>query len=207
MVNRSHGNQQMGWLKSEVLEWIKALLIAFALVAMLRWLLFTPTIVSGESMTPNFEDKQRLIVNKVVYMIREPERGEVIVFHAPEHKDYIKRVIGLPGETVKVDGDDVYINGRKIEEPYIAEKIKEAEQSGFTYNRRNYKVTSDGLVEATVPEGKIFVMGDNRSNSKDSRMESVGFISIDEIVGRADIVFWPLSELEWIDHPDYEVEP
>lgn len=206
MVNHNQDEQQMGWLKHEVLEWIKALLIAFALVALLRWLLFTPTIVSGDSMEPNFHDKQRLIVNKVIYMVREPDRGEVIVFHAPERKDYIKRVIALPGDKVKVDGDVVNINGQAINEPYIADEIRKAAESGHTYNRRNYQVTSEGIIEVTVPEESVFVMGDNRSNSKDSRMDSVGFISMDEIVGRADIVFWPFGDFDLIKHPDLEVD-
>lgn len=209
MVDQSPDEHYSG-LKSETWEWIKALLIAFALVALMRWLLFTPTIVSGPSMEPNFHDRQRLIVNKVIYRIREPERGEVVVFHAPEKKDYIKRVIALPGETVKVVGDTVYVNGEPIEEPYIRAEVEKAKQQGTTYNRRDYKVTENGVEAVTVPEDSVFVMGDNRSNSKDSRMESVGFVPIDEIVGRADVVFWPLPDFRLVRHPDYaqtEVAP
>ena len=89
--------------KSETWEWIKALVIAGVLVIIIRWFLFSPFIVDGDSMHPNFFTGERLIVNEIVYDIRAPKRGEVIVFHAPEGKDYIKRVIALPGETVKVD--------------------------------------------------------------------------------------------------------
>lgn len=186
--------------KNEWWEWIKALLIAFAIVFLVRHFLFTPTVVSGPSMEPNFFDKERLIVNKIIYDIREPRRGEVVIFHAPEQKDYIKRIIALPGETVQVDGDRVYINGELLVEPYIAEEIAQAKANGMRYNRlADFPATE-------VPENTVFVLGDNRPNSKDSRFGEVGFISYDEIVGRADLVFWPITEIHILSHPDYEVE-
>lgn len=194
------------WLKTEVVEWGKALLIAVVLVTLMRWLLFTPTIVSGPSMEPNFWDQQRLIVNKMIYRFKEPDRGEVVVFHAPEQKDYIKRVIALPGESVRIEKDHVYINGELLNEPYIAEAIAEAARNNTTYNTRDFKMTGSGIREVTVPDGHLFLVGDNRPNSKDSRMESVGFIPISEVVGRADIIFWPLGDFQWIKHPDYEVK-
>ncbi len=181
--------------KNEIWEWIKALLIALALVFLIRTFLFTPTVVSGASMEPNFHDRQRLIVNILVYSLREPEYGEVIVFHAPDEdqgKDFIKRVIGLPGDEVRVEGDAVYINGKKIEEDYIQAEIDRKAALGLTYNN------SGDFDERTVPEGKVFVLGDNRPISKDSRM--IGFIDMDEIVGRADVVIWPLSDFEFINH-------
>jgi signal peptidase I len=181
--------------KNEIWEWIKALLIAIALVALIRTFLFTPTVVSGDSMEPNFHDRQRLIVNILAYSIGEPDYGEVIVFHAPnedEGKDFIKRVIALPGDEVKVEGDNVYINGKKIEEDYIKDAIQEQAELGLTYNNnRNF-------AERTVPEGKVFVLGDNRPISKDSR--DIGFIEFDEIVGRADLVIWPLTDIDVISH-------
>ncbi|GIQ68668.1 signal peptidase I [Xylanibacillus composti] len=193
--------QQASSSKNEWWEWIKALLIAFAIVFLVRHFLFTPTVVSGPSMEPNFYDKERLIVNKIIYDIREPRRGEVIVFHAPEHKDFIKRIIALPGETVQVDGDRIYINGQLLDEPYIEEEIAKAKANGMRYNRlADFSPTE-------VPEGTVFVLGDNRPNSKDSRFGDVGFIAYDQIVGRADLVFWPLTQMEILSHPDYEVEP
>src|SRR5690348_14722599 len=84
--------------KNEVWEWIKALVIAGVLVVVIRWFIFAPFIVDGPSMHPNFFTGERLIVNEIIYKIRKPKHGEVIVFHAPEGKDYIKRVIALPGE-------------------------------------------------------------------------------------------------------------
>lgn len=179
-------------LKSETWEWIKALLIAGVLVIVIRWFLFAPFIVDGPSMQPNFYTGERLIVNKILYDIRQPKRGEVIVFHAPEGKDYIKRVIALPGEKVKVEGDQIFINGQEIEQPYLKEAIEEAQKEGHLYNRlTNFK-------ETVVPEGSVFAMGDNRSNSKDSRDPSVGFVPYNKIVGRADVIFWPLTKISFI---------
>lgn len=184
--------------KSEAVEWIKAILIAAALVFIIRWFIFAPFIVEGPSMRPNFYTGERLIVNKIVYSFRAPKRGEVIVFHATEEKDYIKRAIAFPGETVKVEGDKVYINGKLIEEPYIQEAIDEAENNGISYNTRDFP-------ESTVPEGTVFAMGDNRPDSLDSRFPQVGFVSFDTIIGRADVIFWPIDRIELIKHSS-EVE-
>jgi signal peptidase I len=178
--------------KNETWEWIKALVIAGVLVIIIRWFLFSPFIVDGDSMRPNFSTGERLIVNKIVYDIRSPKRGEVIVFHAPEGKDYIKRVIGLPGETVKVTGDKVFINGQEIDQPFIKEAIEQANKEGHAYN------TLSDFPETKVPDGEIFAMGDNRPNSKDSRTKSVGFVPYNKIVGRADVIFWPVSKISFI---------
>ncbi|MFC5401912.1 signal peptidase I [Cohnella soli] len=185
---------------NELLEWIKALAIAGILVFVIRWLLLSPFIVDGPSMQPNFWNRERIIVNKIIYDIRAPKRGEVIVFHVPEEKrDFIKRVIGVPGDTVKVDGDTVYINGKPIEEKYLKSAYEEAHANGEKYNYR-----SDGsfpntkFPDGVVPEGTVFVMGDNRSNSEDSRM--IGYIPQSRIVGRADLIFWPLSDFSFVKH-------
>lgn len=176
-------------VKKEAWEWIKALLVAAVLVFLFRWLLFSPYIVEGPSMQPNFHTGERLIVNKLLYKFRSPQRGEVIVFHADEGKRYIKRVIALPGETIRVAGDDVYINGELLDEPYLHDVIEQAKQNGKVYNIRDYE-------ENTVPEGTVFVMGDNRSNSEDSRR--IGFIEYSRIVGRADVIFWPIKDIQLI---------
>jgi signal peptidase I len=183
-----------GSAKSEAWEWIKALVIAAGLVIIIRWLLFSPFIVEGPSMEPNFYTGERLIVNKVIYDIRRPKRGEVIVLHAPEGKDYIKRVIALPGETVRVEGDNVYINGKVIDEPYIRDVVNQAHANGGTYNN-----TKD-FPETKVPDGTVFVMGDHRPVSKDSRYSDVGFIPYNKIVGRADLIFWPISKIGIVHH-------
>jgi signal peptidase I len=187
---------------NEITEWIKALAIAGLLVFVIRWFLVSPFIVDGPSMEPNFWNRERIIVNKVLYDIRKPERGEVIVFHVPEEgRDFIKRVIGLPGETVKVEGDTVYINGKPIEEKYLKDAYDKAHKEGALYNkysgdRSNFPNSS--FPDGTVPEGMVFVMGDHRDNSEDSRM--IGFIPMDRIVGRADLIFWPIDEFKLVKH-------
>ncbi len=186
---------------NELTEWIKALAIAGVLVFVIRWFLVSPFIVDGPSMEPNFWDRERIIVNKIIYDIRQPQRGEVIVFHVPDQgRDFIKRVIGLPGETVKVDGDTVYINGKPIEENYLKEAYEEAHAKGTLYNstseRSNFPNSS--FPDGTVPEGMVFVMGDHRNNSEDSRM--IGYIPMDRIVGRADLIFWPIQDFSLVSH-------
>jgi signal peptidase I len=201
MMTESAG-QQEPTVKSEIWEWAKALIIAVGIVLIIRWFFFTPTVVSGSSMEPNFSSQERIIVNKIIYSMEAPERGEVIVFHAPEEKDYIKRVIALPGDSIMVRHDEVYVNGELIAEPYIQDALDEARRNGTSYNRyKNFKVTDHGIEPAIVPEGHYFVMGDNRTGSRDSRDPSVGFVPSDQIVGRADLIFWPLTEIRWIHHP------
>ncbi|MDF2836828.1 MAG: signal peptidase [Paenibacillus sp.] len=190
-----------GGASKEIVEWIKALVIAVVLVFLIRMFLFEPFIVDGPSMQPNFETGERLIVNKILYSIRDPHFGEVVVFDVPEQgRKFIKRVIGVPGDKIRVEGDELYINDQKVEEPYIAEAIAAAKEAGGMYNGDGprYNFPNDTVTEMTVPEGTIFAMGDNRSNSTDSRM--IGFVEDDEIVGRADVIFWPLNKIEFIKH-------
>jgi signal peptidase I len=177
--------------KNEVWEWAKALLIAGILVFVIRYFIFAPFIVEGPSMEPNFYTSERLIVNKILYDVRAPKRGEVIVFHAPEGKDFIKRVIALPGETVQVIGDKVLINGKESEQTFLKAAYEKAAKEGHPYNILDYP-------ETKVPDGAIFAMGDNRSNSKDSRNAQVGFVTYGQIVGRADLIFWPLNKLSFV---------
>src|SRR5690606_30561225 len=115
-------------------------------------------------------------------------------------KDYIKRVIALPGDTIRVVYDEVYVNGELIDEPYLKEAIEQEHAQGKTYNSTNFKVVNGEVVSVQVPEDHIFVMGDNRSKSRDSRMESVGFVPLEEVVGRVDVVFWPPQAFKIVDH-------
>jgi signal peptidase I len=186
----------------ELVEWIKALAVAGLLVFVIRWFLVSPFIVDGPSMQPNFLNRERIIVNKIVYDIRQPQRGEVIVFHVPEEgRDFIKRVIGVPGDTVKVDGDTVTINGKPIDETYLKKAYEDAHASGGLYNPNDTEWSSfpnTHFPDGKVPAGSLFVMGDNRSNSEDSRM--IGYIPLDRVVGRADLVYWPIGNFHFITH-------
>lgn len=188
--------------QNELVEWIKALAIAGVLVLVIRWFLVSPFIVDGPSMEPNFWNRERIIVNKIIYDIRKPKRGEVIVFHVPqEGRDFIKRVIALPGETVKVDGDQIYINGEPLAETYLQGAYDKAHSDGVLYNRYDgdrSNFPNSSFPDGVVPEGTVFVMGDNRPNSEDSRM--IGYVSVDEIVGRADLIFWPIKDFKLVKH-------
>lgn len=168
--------------KNEWLEWIKAIVIALLIAFLIRTFLFTSYEVQGESMEPNVFDGERFIVNKVGYDFFEPERFDLVVFHATETDDYIKRVIGLPGDQISYMNDTLYINGVEMEEPFL-EGLKGEGQKRYT---------RDFIIEEVVPDQHVFVLGDNRPNSLDSRR--LGFIPMEDIVGKVDLRFWPITD-------------
>lgn len=163
-------------LKKEGLEWVKALVIAIILVIIVRTFFISSYVVDGPSMLPTLENGDKLIVNKIGYKLGDVKRSDVIVFHANENEDYVKRIIGLPGDTVVCQEDQLYINGELIEEPYL----------------EDYEVTGDFNV--SVPDGKLFVLGDNREDSWDSR--HFGFIDMEQVVGKVNLRYWPLNEIK-----------
>ncbi|MER2105547.1 MAG: signal peptidase I [Solibacillus sp.] len=177
--------------KNELWEWTKALLIAFAIAAFIRYFLFTPIVVDGESMMPTLEDGDRMVVNKIGYTIGSPDRFDIVVFHAPEQKDYIKRIIGLPGDYVEYINDQLYINGEAITEPYLDEYRAEIVEGTLTgdFSLKDIDPSLDA-----IPEGYVLVLGDNRRFSKDSR--HIGLVDQKEIIGNTNLIFWPLSEIE-----------
>lgn len=180
--------------KNEVWEWVKALLIAVLLAFIIRYFLLAPIVVDGYSMTPTLHDKDRMIVNKIGYAIGDPERFDIVVFHAPEKKDYIKRVIGLPGDRIEYKDDTLYVNGKAYKEPYLDEKKKEVVGAPLT---EDFTLEDIPNGQATVPEGHLFVMGDNRRESKDSR--HIGFVSQDDVVGKTSIVYWPIEDFRIVE--------
>ena len=182
------GGDCMTKKKNELWEWTKALLIAVALAAVIRYFLFAPIVVDGLSMMPTLKDQDRMIVNKLSYDIGEPKRFDIIVFHAPEKKDYIKRVIGLPGDTIEYKDDTLYVNGKAYKEPYLDKYKKEAE-GPLTYS---FKLEETAVGRKTVPKGELFVMGDNRRFSKDSR--HIGTIPMSKVIGKTNMVYWPIKD-------------
>lgn len=178
---------------SEMFEWIRALVIALVIALVVRFFLFSPIIVDGPSMQPTLEDRDRMIVNKFVYNIREPERFEIIVFHASEQSDYIKRVVGLPGEHVAYQNEKLFINGEEIKEPF-----KERLEDGEAHYMETEPFTLEMLPGsyATIPEGYVLVLGDNRNNSTDSR--TFGLVEIDSIVGKVSMTYWPLNRIQFM---------
>ena len=179
--------------KNEILEWAKALVIAFGLSLLIRYLLFTPIVVDGESMMPTLENGDRMIVNKIGYEIGKPDRFDIVVFHASEKKDYIKRVIGLPGDHIAYKDDQLFVNGDAIPEPYLDKHQADIISGTLTENFTLEEYTQMSV----IPEGYVFVMGDNRMNSTDSRQ--IGLISIKDIIGKTNLIFWPLNEINLIE--------
>jgi signal peptidase I len=140
--------------------------------------------IEGQSMEPNLHDGEYVIVDKVSYALHAPERGDVIVLLRPNpDKDLIKRIIGLPGDTLEVRNGQVYVNGAALTEPYLNQP------------------TNSTIPARQVEPGRYFVMGDNRNNSSDSR--SFGSISRSDIVGRAWFVYWPPSDWGAVPHYSY----
>ena len=173
--------------KNELWEWIKALAIAVILAAIIRYFFFAPIVVDGLSMMPTLHDKDRMLVNKIGYRIGDPKRFDIVVFHATEEKDYIKRIIGLPGDHIEYREDILYINGEPYEEPYLDPYKSELIDGPLT----------DPFVFETVPEGYLFVMGDNRRQSKDSR--HIGPVPMDEVLGNTKMVYWPINDVRIVD--------
>ena len=155
---------------------LEAVVLAVVLFLVLQFA-FQNTIVEGSSMEPNLVDQEWLLVNKLAYRVGEPERGDVIVFHSPEQpeKDFIKRVVGLPGETVEIRRGRLYIDGEPLEEPWRP-----------ALDRANF-------APYRVPAGQYFVLGDNRPSSNDSRIWKATGAALerDRIIGKAWISVWP----------------
>ncbi|GAB3067458.1 signal peptidase I [Virgibacillus ainsalahensis] len=185
MANKKSG-------KSDWFDWVKALLIAFGLAFAVRMFFFAPIVVDGPSMLPTLEDRDQMIVNKFIYRISEPERFDIVVFHASAQQDFIKRVIGLPGEHVAYEDDVLYIDGKAVEEPFLS---KQNDNQGVFTNDFSLEHLPGGY--ETIPEGHLLVLGDNRENSTDSRM--LGVIPEDEIVGKTGLIYWPLERVQIVE--------
>lgn len=157
---------------STIKEIIQTALISLAIFFFVYIFLVQPHRVKGDSMLPNFLDGELLLTEKIAYRFGTPQRGDVIVFRAPgKNVDFIKRIIGLPGESVRIEDGVVYVNGNKISEPYETQ-------------------TTQGNETIIVPFEQYFVLGDNRGASSDSR--SFGTISVDSLRGKVWLVYWPL---------------
>ena len=186
-------------MKKEIREWIVAIAVAVVLVVVLVNFVAKPYNVKGDSMYPTLKDKEKVIVNIIGKKLGGIDKGNVIVFHANEKADYVKRVIGTAGDKVEYKKDQLYINGKKVDEPYLK----------YNLEHKNYdQITEDFSVktlvntngEDTIPKGKLLVLGDNREVSKDSR--SFGLIDEDQVVGKVSFRFWPLNEFKFGFNPE-----
>jgi len=163
----------------EIISWIKLIITAFVIAFVLKTFVFQIAYVKGPSMKPTLHEGEVLIVSKLSYRIGDPKRGDIVVLNDNlEHKDLIKRVIGLPGETINIQDGLVYIDGNILVENYI-----------------NAPTYENEFEESMVPDGKYFVLGDNRPESRDSRSSSLGFVDRKSIMGKAIFRLWPLNKI------------
>ena len=184
-------------------DFSKIILIALAIIVPIRYLLFQPFIVSGSSMEPNFSHGQYLIIDEISYRFREPQRGEVLVIKFPNDPKqfFIKRIIGLPGEQIKIENGLVTIsnpdnpNGTAIEESYLPNQ-------GLTFPHNTELVGGKNVL--TLGENEYFMLGDNRLGSSDSR--DWGKLERDEIVGKVFIRALPFTEFGLFKTPEYTFE-
>lgn len=179
----------------EMIEWIVALAIGIIIAIILKVFIGTSYTVSGESMHPTFEDKDKVIVSKISKTLNHIDSGDVIIFHANSKSDYIKRLIGKPGDTVKYKKDQLYINDKKVKEPYLSEN-KKYKNGKYLTEDFNSKTLNGANGKATIPEDKYLVLGDNRQNSNDSRYKDVGLIDKKQIVGKVMFRYWPFDKWE-----------
>ena len=175
-----------------VFDVLQTIVLSAAIFVIIYLFAAQPHLVKGSSMEPNFHNGDYILTEKISYKFREPERGEVVVFKAPNRPDadYIKRIIGLPGEKIKVVEGIIYVNGEKLPEQY--EPINFQTFSG--------RFLQEGQ-EFTVPENQYIVFGDNRSHSSDSR--EFGPVDKDFIIGRALIRYWPAPRFGLLKTPEY----
>lgn len=176
----------------EFLEWIKSTVITCIITIAVIIFIVSPVIVNGASMMPTYEDGDIVLVNKIGMKISGIERFDVIVFEAPNGETYIKRVIGLPGDHISYENDTLYINDEANEEAYLDVYKKQLLD--------NSPLTEDFTLQSatdysTIPEGYLFVLGDNRRNSLDSRYASVGLVPMEKIFGKTNIRFYPLDSI------------
>jgi len=177
-----------------VFDFLQGIVVFLAIIVMIYLFILSPQEISGQSMEPTFFNAELIITNKFIYKIDPPKRGDVIVFKSPKNKeiDYIKRVIGLPGDKVELENGQYSVNDIKIEEPYLR---PDTMTSGGSFLREGDEIT--------VPEGEYFVSGDNRPHSSDSR--EFGTIPLQDFIGKGILLYWPISKLSPIKRPSYAI--
>lgn len=171
---------------------IQTLVIAGAIFVVIYAFLFRPYQVNGRSMDPTFQDGEYVLTNLLETRFGKLERGDIVVFNAPvdEEKDYIKRIIGIPGDKIKLLDGNVIVNGQQVNQTFLPSDVRT--------NSGNF--LGDGE-ETIVPENHFFVMGDNRNYSSDSR--EWGFVSKEELIGKSFLVYFPLNHLRVVEHANF----
>ena len=176
----------------ELLDWIKSTAVACVFVIATITFIFSPILVDGTSMMPTYEDGDFVLVNIIGKKISGIERFDVIVFKPPNDGIYIKRVIGLPGDHIAYENDTLYINDEALEEPYLDLHKKQLLDTDTLTQDFTLQSLTD---HSTIPEGYLFVLGDNRRNSIDSRYSSVGLVPMEKVIGKTSIRFYPLDSI------------
>jgi signal peptidase I len=173
-------------VKAEIIEYVQAFAVAIVLAAFIITFIAQSFVVEGSSMEPSLHNRERLLVNKLVYRFRKPAYGDIVVFRYPANpkRRFIKRVIGVPGDEVEVRDGYVIVNGMPLDENYTLD---------LTYGYFGPKV---------VPNGHYFVLGDNRNNSDDSRYPDVGFVPMANVVGKASLIWWPVGRMGLVKNPE-----
>lgn len=186
---KSNLSWQKGSIGSFILDFVQSIVLAMSVFVLLYLFVAQPNEVKGNSMLPNFENGQYLLTDKISYQLGDPKRGDVVVFKAPPSEpcaedecEYIKRIIGMPGDRVMVRDNKVYLNGQSLVEDYLP--------SDFVTEADSY--LEEGL-EREIPMGEYLCLGDNRSHSRDGR--AFGPIGKDRIVGKAFFIYWPMSSV------------
>lgn len=182
--------------KSKTREYIETFVVALGLAFIVRGTIAEARFIPSESMLPSLEIGDRLIVEKISYRFGTPKRGDIVVFNPPPEAGsngnaFIKRVIGLPGESLDIHAGQVIVDGKVLNEPYIMEAPRYPDPMWEKL----------GLPGGIVPAGKVFVMGDNRNNSQDSHVW--GALPIENIIGQTVFRFWPIPRIGPVTHPTY----
>lgn len=179
--NRSRYSNSRVFL--EVKSWFRDILLAFATAIFIVIFIIQPVKVEGTSMQPRLVDQERIFVNRFIYRFADIQRGDIVVFWYPRdrNKSFIKRVVGVPGDELEIRYGSLYVNGQRVDEPYLKAEFKD----------------HDSLRKERVPAGHYYVLGDHRNSSNDSR--NWGFVPRELIYGKAIFRYWPMSRMGPVD--------
>lgn len=186
-----NNNQNEGSFFRELLSIVKYILVLSVIFFVIHRFFFAPVMVDGDSMEPTLSDGDYLLLNK----FSDIERSDIVVFPPPDEEDtqYIKRVVGMPGDTIEYRDDVLYLNGEPTEQEYLEMDPSEEEEY---FSTGDFSLLTL-LGEEEVPEGQYFVLGDNRLNSRDSR--SFGFVDEEAVLGKVSFRYWPLEEFGFVE--------